>query len=82
MYVTLNSFLEIPLLIPYMYGPSTDLAISWTGQLVFDILIFLLTLLKTLRIQKEGQRSITDLFLRDGVSVMNMFSLKLIPVNC
>ena len=48
---------------------NTGVAIAWTGQLVFDIAVFLLTLVQTLRIQKEGRQSITDVFLRDGVSV-------------
>ena len=63
-------------------GLSTDIAILWISQLVFDVLVLLLTLLKTQRIHKEGQQSITDVLLWDGVSVMVMFPLKLTPVNC
>ncbi|KIM57193.1 hypothetical protein SCLCIDRAFT_1219631 [Scleroderma citrinum Foug A] len=51
------------------YFPSEQalyIAIAWIGQLTFDIFVFLLTLLQTLRIRKTGRRSITDVFLRDG----------------
>ncbi|KIM57173.1 hypothetical protein SCLCIDRAFT_1143614 [Scleroderma citrinum Foug A] len=65
-----------------IYGSSTDIALIWIGQLIFDVFVFLLTLLQTLRIHKEGQRSIMDVFLRDGVSVTIVFPPRLISLNC
>lgn len=57
---------------PRIYAINTDIAIAWIGQLTFDIFVFLLTLLQTLRIRKTGRRSITDVFLRDGVCVLRL----------
>ena len=65
-----------------IYGSSTDISLIWIGQLIFDVFVFLLTLLQTLRIHKEGQRSIMDVFLRDGVSVTIVFPPRLISLNC
>lgn len=42
---------------------------AWSGQLIYDFVIFLLTLVRSLRIQKQPTHSITTLLLRDGVSV-------------
>lgn len=61
----LNSFPEAPL--PTSYIINTGVAITWTGQLVFDIAVFLLTLVQTLRNQRPGRRSIIDVILFDGV---------------
>jgi len=47
----------------------TDLVIVWSGLLLYDFVIFLLTLVGTLRMRKGGSRSITDILLRDGVSI-------------
>ncbi|KAL4082041.1 hypothetical protein V8B97DRAFT_155978 [Scleroderma yunnanense] len=41
-------------------------AAAWTGQLVFDFVVFLLTLIRSLQIRKERSQSIIDIFLRDG----------------
>lgn len=46
----------------------TDTAIAWSGQLFYDLIIFVLTLVQSLRIRK-GSRSITNILLRDGVSI-------------
>lgn len=45
-----------------------DVAIVWSTQIALDALIFLLTLIQSLRIRKEGSRNIIDILLRDGVS--------------
>ncbi|KIM57189.1 hypothetical protein SCLCIDRAFT_1219628 [Scleroderma citrinum Foug A] len=45
---------------------ARSVAITWTGQLVFDIAVFLLTLVQTLRNQRPGRRSIIDVILFDG----------------
>ncbi|KAL4073434.1 hypothetical protein J3A83DRAFT_4411168 [Scleroderma citrinum] len=42
------------------------MAAAWSGQLAFDVVVFLLTLVRSLRIRKEGSRSIVDILLRDG----------------
>ena len=45
------------------------LAAIWSAYLVFDSIIFLLTIAQTFRLRKElgNIRSITDIFLRDGL---------------
>jgi len=42
-------------------------AVAWSAQLVFDIFIFLLTLMRSLHFRKEGGRGVGDILLRDGV---------------
>ena len=54
----------------------TDAAIAWSGQLLYDFVIFLLTISRSLRARKEGSRSIADVLIRDGVSVA------LAPFHC
>ena len=47
-----------------------DLALTWSGQLVCDVVVFLLIIVRTLRVRKMlGNRSITDILLRDGKSI-------------
>ena len=46
-----------------------DIAAAWSGQLILDILIFLFTLIRSLRIRKQVTRSIADILLRDGAPV-------------
>ena len=74
MYVPSNSFPEALLPTHRICAINTDIAIAWIGQLIFDIFVFLLTLLQTLRIRAKGRRSIADVFLRDGVSVPDCIS--------
>ncbi|KAL4066245.1 hypothetical protein V8B97DRAFT_1103428 [Scleroderma yunnanense] len=45
---------------------DTDLAAGWSGQLVFDLMIFLLTILRSLRFWNTGSRSLINILLRDG----------------
>ncbi|KAL4061994.1 hypothetical protein J3A83DRAFT_4406797 [Scleroderma citrinum] len=42
------------------------LAAGWSGQLVFDLMIFLLTILRSLRFWNTGSRSLINILLRDG----------------
>ncbi|KAL4073413.1 hypothetical protein J3A83DRAFT_4228341 [Scleroderma citrinum] len=42
------------------------MAVAWSGQLVFDFSVFLLTLWQSLRIRTVGNRNVTDILLRDG----------------
>lgn len=44
-----------------------DLAVAWSGLLIFDITVFLLTLWQSLHIRMAGNRNVTDILLRDGV---------------
>ena len=44
-----------------------DLAIAWSGLLMFDFIVFLLTLWASLRVRMVRNRSVTDILLRDGV---------------
>ena len=62
----------------------TDIAIAWSGQLLYDFVVFLLTLVGSLRIRKKGSgsRSIIDTLLRDGVSIDLALPLRLSPINC
>jgi len=51
-----------------MHTVHIDLAVAWSAQLSFDIFIFLLTLVRSLRIRNERSRGTIDILLRDGVS--------------
>ncbi|KAG6331125.1 hypothetical protein ID866_7962 [Astraeus odoratus] len=46
------------------------MAIGWCGQLVFDIVIFVLTLWRTLRVRIPGGRNVSDVLLRDGAPLV------------
>ncbi|KIM64885.1 hypothetical protein SCLCIDRAFT_599235 [Scleroderma citrinum Foug A] len=49
------------------YEQALYLALTWSGQLVCDVVVFLLIIVRTLRVRKMlGNRSITDILLRDG----------------
>ncbi|KIM63142.1 hypothetical protein SCLCIDRAFT_1214447 [Scleroderma citrinum Foug A] len=48
------------------YKQGLYLALAWSAQLVFDTFIFLLTLMRSLRIWRERSRSIIEILLRDG----------------
>lgn len=39
---------------------------AWGGALVFDILIFIMTVYKSLTLRRSGPRSLLTLMLRDG----------------
>jgi len=54
---------------PCVLYTHTDMAIAWSGQLLYDFVVFLFTLVGSLRMRKEGSRSITDILLRDGVFI-------------
>ena len=70
---------------PFVLRPSThaDIAIAWSGQLLYDFVVFLLTLVGSLRMRKEGSRSgsVIHILLRDGVSIDLTLSLRLSPIN-
>ncbi|KAK0219841.1 hypothetical protein IW262DRAFT_1460958 [Armillaria fumosa] len=55
---------------PFSFPPqlltSTGLGIAWCGMLVFDIMVFTLTLHKALQLQRVGGVSLLTLLLRDG----------------
>ena len=42
------------------------MAVAWSGQLIFDFAVFLLTLWSSLRVRMVGNRNVTDILLRDG----------------
>jgi len=44
-----------------------DLAVAWSGQLVFDFAVFLLTLWSSLSVRMVGSRNVMDILLRDGM---------------
>lgn len=43
-----------------------DMAAAWSGQLVFDIIVFLLTLWQCLQTRMKGYKDLMGVFLRDG----------------
>ncbi|KAI6138434.1 hypothetical protein EDD17DRAFT_394072 [Pisolithus thermaeus] len=45
----------------------TDMAIAWSGQMAFDAIVFVLTLWRTLRVGRSGNRTLLDVLIRDGV---------------
>ncbi|KIM64921.1 hypothetical protein SCLCIDRAFT_1213034 [Scleroderma citrinum Foug A] len=52
-----------------LYSPSRAsllMAVAWSGQLIFDFAVFLLTLWSSLRVRMVGNRNVTDILLRDG----------------
>ncbi|KAL4068467.1 hypothetical protein V8B97DRAFT_1888049 [Scleroderma yunnanense] len=42
------------------------LAAGWSGQLVFDLIVFLLTIVQSLRFRQARSRSIINILIRDG----------------
>jgi hypothetical protein len=42
--------------------------IGWSGEAIFDVLIFSMTLYKTLTLPSSGGVGLLTMFLRDGVS--------------
>ncbi|KAL4073414.1 hypothetical protein J3A83DRAFT_4370705 [Scleroderma citrinum] len=44
-----------------------DFAITWSGQLAFDVIVLTMTLWRSLRIRKWGNRALLDVLIRDGV---------------
>jgi len=44
----------------------TDTATAWVGPLIFDLVVFLLTLWRALHTYKLQHGSLLDIFLRDG----------------
>ncbi|KAL4068471.1 hypothetical protein V8B97DRAFT_1918591 [Scleroderma yunnanense] len=66
----------LPMIVP---RSTCYVAAVWSGQLVFDILVFLLTLVRSLQIRKESSRSIVDTLLWDdairvmcGINIANI----------
>ena len=57
---------------------TTDTAISWSTQIIFDVFIILFTLIRTLRIRTKGSRNTIDILLRDGASDISL-QLSLTP---
>ncbi|KIK90594.1 hypothetical protein PAXRUDRAFT_831571, partial [Paxillus rubicundulus Ve08.2h10] len=51
---------------PVESDQALHLALSWSGRLGFDIIIFLLTLWKSLHLGRVGDRTLIDILLRDG----------------
>ncbi|KAG6329813.1 hypothetical protein ID866_9276, partial [Astraeus odoratus] len=42
------------------------IAIGWSGQLLLDVIVFVLTLWRSLEIRTPGPANAVDIFLRDG----------------
>ena len=58
-----------------------DAAISWSTQIIFDLLIFLFTLIRSLRMRREGCGNAIDILLRDGASDKLALLSLLTPCN-
>ncbi|KAI6011352.1 hypothetical protein EDC04DRAFT_776801 [Pisolithus marmoratus] len=52
--------------VPISYEKAERIAIAWSTQLVFDAAVFVLTLWRTLRSLRLGNRALLDIFTRDG----------------
>ncbi|KIM59360.1 hypothetical protein SCLCIDRAFT_1217700 [Scleroderma citrinum Foug A] len=44
----------------------SDVAVAWSGQLVFDIVVFVLTAWKSCYLRTPGRGTVANVFLRDG----------------
>lgn len=58
---------DVMLFTTHINTSHADIAAAWSGQLVYDFAVFLLTLVRSLRIRRERSRSITQILLRDGM---------------
>jgi hypothetical protein len=43
-----------------------DLASAWGGLLVFDTLVFVMTVAKAMMVQRSGNRALIKILVRDG----------------
>ena len=59
------------------YYTPTGSAAAWGGQLLFDLVVFIPTLWKTVIICASGHGNLLDIFLRDGELSIFRFSLLL-----
>ncbi|KAF8137110.1 hypothetical protein EV363DRAFT_1209571 [Boletus edulis] len=74
---------------PHMFnrGSGADMAILWGGQLLFDAIIFVLTLSKSYCLGTVGDHSLVDILLRDGaiyfaiISGVNAANIAILLVN-
>ena len=57
-----------------IYYTLIGIAAAWAGQLLFDLVVFILTLWRTLVVYKLGHGNIVDIFLRDGEHSISRFS--------
>ncbi|KAI6142612.1 hypothetical protein BKA82DRAFT_4189096 [Pisolithus tinctorius] len=53
--------------VPITYDQAEYMAIAWSGQMMFDAIVFVLTLRRTLHIGRLGRRTLSDVIIRDGV---------------
>ncbi|KAI6127953.1 hypothetical protein EDD16DRAFT_220756 [Pisolithus croceorrhizus] len=53
---------------------SLYLAVAWGGQLLFDVVVFGLTFWRSVHSRTPGQKNVSDVLLRDGVSNPWLFS--------
>ena len=53
------------------YAPIVTAA-AWGGQLLFDLVVFILTLWRTVVICKSEHGNLLDIFLRDGDSAFHL----------
>ncbi|KAG6379885.1 hypothetical protein JVT61DRAFT_10447 [Boletus reticuloceps] len=67
---------------------ALHIAILWSGQLLFDAIMFVLTLWKSYCLGKVGDRSLVDILLRDGaiyfaiISGVNAANIAILLVRC
>jgi hypothetical protein len=53
-----------------------DLAVAWAGLLVFDTLVFVMTVAKAILVGRSGDQTLIKILLRDGKCTFVMFYLK------
>lgn len=64
-----------------IYCTPIGAAVAWGGQLVFDLLVFILTLWRTLVTYKLGHGNLVDIFFRDGEhSIFRVFIVSEISI--
>ncbi|KAL4068451.1 hypothetical protein V8B97DRAFT_1918575 [Scleroderma yunnanense] len=60
---------------PLTVDQATHFAITWSGQLAFDAIIFIMTLWRSLRIRKRSNRALLDVLIRDVIFFTEDWSL-------
>lgn len=57
------------------YPRQVDIAAAWFGELIFDILVFGMTLFKTLTLPRTGEIGLLTMLMRDGANPFQLVHL-------
>ena len=54
------------------YNPNQDTAVTWGGVMIFDFVVVVLTIIRTMKIKRRSRKvhTLTDLLMRDGESFL------------